>query len=132
MKFLSKPIFSLVNNVCLCVRFINMFVLSFWSEWVLFTLLPCFRRLRSLEQDIRYIAVNARLFNQPASQIVRNSRVLVETLIRYLRFVFDKQLSFRCWHSSSRIGNVVCIQLHRLWCREDHSFSNSAEPYYTF
>uniref|UniRef100_A0A183DZ78 Bromo domain-containing protein n=1 Tax=Gongylonema pulchrum TaxID=637853 RepID=A0A183DZ78_9BILA len=37
-----------------------------------------------LEQDIRYIAVNARLFNQPNSEIVRNSRVLVETLISYL------------------------------------------------
>ncbi|VDN05546.1 unnamed protein product [Thelazia callipaeda] len=44
-----------------------------------------YRRLASLEQDIRYIAINARLFNQPNSEIVRNSRVLVETLIRYLR-----------------------------------------------
>ncbi|CAG9530357.1 unnamed protein product [Cercopithifilaria johnstoni] len=43
-----------------------------------------YRRLASLEQDIRYIAINARLFNQPNSEIVRNSRVLVETLIRYL------------------------------------------------
>ncbi|KAK6107108.1 WD domain G-beta repeat family protein [Brugia pahangi] len=43
-----------------------------------------YRRLASLEQDIRYIAINARLFNQPNSEIVRNSRVVVETLIRYL------------------------------------------------
>lgn len=43
------------------------------------------RRLASLEQDIRYIAINARLFNQPNSEIVRNSRVLVETLIRYMK-----------------------------------------------
>uniref|UniRef100_A0A1I7V9M8 Bromo domain-containing protein n=1 Tax=Loa loa TaxID=7209 RepID=A0A1I7V9M8_LOALO len=43
-----------------------------------------YRRLASLQQDIRYIAINARLFNQPNSEIVRNSRVLVETLIRYL------------------------------------------------
>ncbi|VDM38223.1 unnamed protein product [Toxocara canis] len=44
-----------------------------------------YRRLRSCEQDIRYIAINASIFNEPRSVIVRNSRVLVETLIRYLR-----------------------------------------------
>ncbi|VDK43871.1 unnamed protein product [Anisakis simplex] len=44
-----------------------------------------YRRLRSCEQDIRYIAINASMFNERGSIIVHNSRVLVETLIRYLR-----------------------------------------------
>lgn len=44
-----------------------------------------YRRLLSMEQDIRYIAINANIFNVSGSPIVRNSRVLVETLIRYIR-----------------------------------------------
>uniref|UniRef100_A0A0N5AL33 Bromo domain-containing protein n=1 Tax=Syphacia muris TaxID=451379 RepID=A0A0N5AL33_9BILA len=44
-----------------------------------------YRRFSSMEQDIKYIAINASTFNEPRSPIVRNSRVLVETLIRYLK-----------------------------------------------
>uniref|UniRef100_A0A158Q3Z3 Bromo domain-containing protein n=1 Tax=Dracunculus medinensis TaxID=318479 RepID=A0A158Q3Z3_DRAME len=47
-----------------------------------------YRRLLSLEQDIRYIAINANIFNEPGSEIVHNARVLVECLIRYLKFQF--------------------------------------------
>lgn len=44
-----------------------------------------YRRLKSLHQDIRQIAIAAEQFNEPTSAIVRNSRVVVETLIRFSR-----------------------------------------------
>ncbi|VDD91305.1 unnamed protein product [Enterobius vermicularis] len=44
-----------------------------------------YRRFTSMEQDIKYIAINASIFNEPKSTIVHNSRALVETLIRYLK-----------------------------------------------
>ncbi|KAK6730810.1 hypothetical protein RB195_007338 [Necator americanus] len=44
-----------------------------------------YRRLTALHQDIRQIAVAAEQFNEPASGIVRNSRVVVEALIRFSR-----------------------------------------------
>ncbi|KAJ1363311.1 Bromodomain and WD repeat-containing protein 3 [Parelaphostrongylus tenuis] len=44
-----------------------------------------YRRLKSLHQDIRHIAIAAEQFNEPTSAIVRNSRVVVETLIRFSR-----------------------------------------------
>ncbi|PIO53359.1 Bromodomain protein, partial [Teladorsagia circumcincta] len=44
-----------------------------------------YRRLKSLHQDIRGIAVAAEQFNEPSSAIVRNSRIVVEALIRFSR-----------------------------------------------
>uniref|UniRef100_A0A7I4XXM5 Bromo domain-containing protein n=1 Tax=Haemonchus contortus TaxID=6289 RepID=A0A7I4XXM5_HAECO len=44
-----------------------------------------YRRLKSLHQDIRCIAVAAEQFNEPSSAIVRNSRIVVEALIRFSR-----------------------------------------------
>uniref|UniRef100_A0A1I7WT84 Bromo domain-containing protein n=1 Tax=Heterorhabditis bacteriophora TaxID=37862 RepID=A0A1I7WT84_HETBA len=50
-----------------------------------------YRRLRSLHQDIRCIAVAAEQFNEPDSVIVRNARVLVEALILFSHYdsLFD-------------------------------------------
>ncbi|WKX91473.1 hypothetical protein Q1695_009928 [Nippostrongylus brasiliensis] len=44
-----------------------------------------YRRLKSMHQDIRAIALAAEQFNEPCSAIVRNSRIVVEALIRFSR-----------------------------------------------
>ncbi|KJH51587.1 Bromodomain protein [Dictyocaulus viviparus] len=44
-----------------------------------------YRRLKSLHQDIRHIAIAAEQFNEPTSAIVHNSRIVVESLIRFSR-----------------------------------------------
>ncbi|EYC02604.1 hypothetical protein Y032_0099g3203 [Ancylostoma ceylanicum] len=44
-----------------------------------------YRRLTALHQDVRQLAVAAEQFNEPASAIVRNSRIVVEALIRFSR-----------------------------------------------
>lgn len=50
-----------------------------------------------MEQDIKYIAINASIFNEPKSTIVHNSRALVETLIRYLKYPFLSLIAFYCY-----------------------------------
>jgi hypothetical protein len=45
------------------------------------------RRMRSLCQDIRFLATNAAIFNLPDSPIVHNARVLVEALVKYIKSV---------------------------------------------
>ncbi|KIH60816.1 Bromodomain protein [Ancylostoma duodenale] len=44
-----------------------------------------YRRLTAFHQDVRQLAVAAEQFNEPASAIVRNSRIVVEALIRFSR-----------------------------------------------
>ena len=44
-----------------------------------------FRRITSLQFDIRYLEVNANKFNEPRSQICRSAKIITDALLQFVR-----------------------------------------------
>ncbi|CAI9738520.1 PH-interacting protein-like isoform X2 [Octopus vulgaris] len=69
-----------------------------------------YRRVNSIQFDVRYVETNAERFNEPKSQIVRSAKILTETLLRY-------------------ISDTNCYDprpiLAELWGEDDHQASES-------
>lgn len=47
-----------------------------------------YRRLTSVQFDVRYLATNAEKFNAPHSQIVKHARIITDLCLRIIKLVF--------------------------------------------
>lgn len=72
--------------------------------------LPLRRRLSALVWDARYIAHNARTFNEPRSKIAFSAKIITNVLQKFIKYVLLGLVSAVCFHAH-RIKELVVVFL---------------------
>ncbi|CAI4222186.1 unnamed protein product [Auanema sp. JU1783] len=127
------PLYSNIVDYCIDMQTISERLRNKW-----------YRRLISLQHDIRFIALAAEQFNEPDSIIVQNSRILVETLIMFSNdrsisadqldtlfdslfdLPFEQITEYKKWHKNNIDSELV--QLATKMQNQEESSSQSREP----